>query len=214
MRKMSCEREATGNSILVKEMSSMSFIVSQPPLPLPLHQIIKIKIRKAWPHEILLFCLHQGPLLGLAELPVVPLPASSSVATHCQIQIEFPRWTFTTSWSFHTDLFPPPGTLGSPCYNSLIPPMGFPSLGACSPSLAFLLSSHPILGAQLCGEMQRREISIFGDTVTAGRLREKGLWVKACCLQVVVWSGVQHLPELAQQPRGFTKSRFRISNNE
>lgn len=74
---MSCEREATGNSILAKEMSSVSFIVSQPPLPLPLHQIVKIKIGKAWPHESLLPCLRQGPLLGLAALPAVPLPASS-----------------------------------------------------------------------------------------------------------------------------------------
>lgn len=218
---MDCESGASGNLTLVKDMSSMSYTVSQPPAFSLNH--------KDWNWERL--ATQDLPCSASALLPLVraagvcrgpardgsapsyhpwrstvPLPWSSSpwcLSYHCQIvfhflsglslPLELPLQLSLVLWFHGQDAgFPPAITL-------LSVPSGCPPSGPLPPAWHFLVSSHNNSESGSRGELygERKYLLLETQSLTAGQHEEKGLWIKTCCLQVKFWSGMQHLPELA-----------------
>jgi len=69
----------------------------------------------------------------------------------------------------------------------------------------FFHSSHNVLGSVLCGERKHLPLETQSLLGSSGEMSVDENLVSA----VAAWSGLQHLPELAWQPRSFTESCFK-----
>lgn len=178
---MDCERGATGNLIVVKQVSSVSFRVFQ---PLPFYWIIKIKIGKAlatWkpPHTCLVACSERRWCVPWSCCSfhqcwgsALPLPGRISLqhlSYHCPICFLFSQPTFYVSWSSPAAL--PSSALISRALSFLLWQFSLSHwVGPLPPAWCFLLSSHSKLGSGLCGEIcgerkyfWRTSLSLLGN---------------------------------------------------
>lgn len=117
----------------------------------------------------------------LSAVCVLPLPDCFLISS-----VDFVFWASTVALS--TPLLSQAGCWVSHCDNSPFSPVGLPSLWASSPCLTFP-SFFNKLGSGSCGELcgEDKYLLLESQSLTAGQCREKGLWRKPGCLQIIFW---------------------------